>query len=257
MPRSSAQAVASAIVRDEPARGRSCRRRQRVKSLCNQAGRTVPVVQGPNHDEWLRARSVTPWLRRTILLVMLRSLDDGELLRVARRDPAAFGVFYERYEASVLVFMLRRTQAPEVAADLTAEVFAAALAGAARFRETGAPPAAWLFAIARNILADSYRSARVRDDARRKLGMPSLVVDDELAGSLDRLDAITAGRDALDLLEHLPDDQRDAIRARVLEDRDYGEIATELQCSASIVRKRVSRGLSALRNQLDPGAEHA
>jgi RNA polymerase sigma factor (sigma-70 family) len=192
-----------------------------------------------------------------IVLLMLDSFDDADLLRATRSDPAAFGVFYERHERAVLVFMLRRTQTPELAADLTAEVFAAALAGVSRFRPMGAPPAAWLFGIARNVLAASYRSARVQDDMRRKLGMPALAVSDDDADSLDELAAITAGRDALDLLEHLPDDQRDAIRARVLEDRDYREIATELECSASVVRKRVSRGLAVLRNQLDSGADNA
>ena len=50
-----------------------------------------------------------------------------------------------------------------------------------------------------------------------------------------------------ELLERLPVDQRDAIRARVLEERPYGDIARELQTSQLVIRKRVSRGLAALR----------
>jgi DNA-directed RNA polymerase specialized sigma24 family protein len=41
-------------------------------------------------------------------------------------------------------YFLRRTRVPEVAADLTAGVFAAALASAARYRPEGATAAAWL-----------------------------------------------------------------------------------------------------------------
>jgi RNA polymerase sigma-70 factor (ECF subfamily) len=179
--------------------------------------------------------------------------DDAALLRATRTDPTAFAVFYRRHEDAVLVFMLRRTRSPELAADLTAEVFATALAGAPGFRSTGAPPAAWLFGIARNLLAASFRRSRVQDDVRRKLGMPRLALTDELVDSLDELADRAAGRDALDLLAHLPAEQRQAIRSHILDERDYAEIAAELDCSASVVRKRVSRGLAVLRAQLDRG----
>jgi RNA polymerase sigma factor (sigma-70 family) len=179
--------------------------------------------------------------------------DAAALLNATRRDPAAFAVFYRRHEDAILVFMLRRTRSPELAADLTAEVFATALAGASRFRATGAPPAAWLFGIARNLLAASFRRARVQDDVRRKLRMPPLALTDELIEAIDDLSDAAAGREAMELLEHLPAEQREAIRAHVLDERDYREIAAELDCSSSVVRKRVSRGLAVLRQHLEPG----
>jgi RNA polymerase sigma-70 factor (ECF subfamily) len=49
------------------------------------------------------------------------------------------------------------------------------------------------------------------------------------------------------LLAELPDDQRDAVTAHVIEERDYGELAATLQISEAAVRQRVARGLSALR----------
>jgi RNA polymerase sigma-70 factor (ECF subfamily) len=52
------------------------------------------------------------------------------------------------------------------------------------------------------------------------------------------------------LLDSLPVEQREAVRARVLEERSYEQIATDLECSKSVVRKRVSRGLARLREQL-------
>jgi RNA polymerase sigma-70 factor (ECF subfamily) len=55
----------------------------------------------------------------------------------------------------------------------------------------------------------------------------------------------------LTLLEQLPRDQADAIRARVLDDRPYPEIAAELQTSELVIRKRVSRGLATLRGELE------
>jgi YVTN family beta-propeller protein len=105
---------------------------------------------------------------------------DDRLVVAAAVDPGAFAEFYARYERAMLAFFVRRTREPELAADLTAEVFAAALAGVARFRPGGAPPAAWLFGIAQHKLAKSRRRGVVEDRARRRLGMPLLVLEDEV-----------------------------------------------------------------------------
>ncbi len=52
------------------------------------------------------------------------------------------------------------------------------------------------------------------------------------------------------LLAGLPPDQREAVRARVLEDLDYRELAARLQVSPAAARKRVSRGLNTLRRRI-------
>ena len=52
------------------------------------------------------------------------------------------------------------------------------------------------------------------------------------------------------LFERLPAALHDAVAARVLDERSYGEFAGELRCSPAVVRKRVSRGLAKLRNEL-------
>ena len=52
------------------------------------------------------------------------------------------------------------------------------------------------------------------------------------------------------LVNELPDDERRAVLSRVVHERSYGDIASELSCSEMVVRKRVSRGLSRLRERL-------
>jgi RNA polymerase sigma factor (sigma-70 family) len=54
-----------------------------------------------------------------------------------------------------------------------------------------------------------------------------------------------------ELVRELPHDQQQAIQARVIEERGYREIAAELETSESVVRKRVSRGLAAIRKRLE------
>jgi RNA polymerase sigma-70 factor, ECF subfamily len=171
---------------------------------------------------------------------------DEELLRASRSDPAAFGAFYGRHEERILRYFLSRVGDAEVAADLAAETFAAALAGAHRFRARKGPAAAWLFGIARNTLALSRRRGRVEARARHRIGTPPLVLTEEI---VERIEAL--GGPALELVEELPADQQQAVRARVVDERDYGEIAKDLRCSEAVVRKRVSRGLASLRNRLE------
>jgi RNA polymerase sigma factor (sigma-70 family) len=172
---------------------------------------------------------------------------DEQLLATTRAEPAAFGAFYRRHEDRVLSYFLARVGDPEVAADLTAETFAAALVSAHRFRpRKKQPAAAWLFGIARNNLAMSRRQGRVEARARRRLGMAPLVLTDESIERISELD-----RTALTLAEELPGDQQDAVRARVIDERDYPDIAKDLRCSEAVVRKRVSRGLGTIRARLE------
>lgn len=176
---------------------------------------------------------------------------DEDLLLASARDPEAFAVFYRRHENAMLLFFLRRTANAELAADLTAEVFAAALGSAGRFRGGRGPAVAWLFAIANHKLASSRRRGRVEDRARRKLGMQPIVLTDQALEDVEALaDAQRMARILAELLAALPDDQHEAVRQRILDERDYVDIALDLRCSPAVVRQRVSRGLRTLRAQL-------
>ena len=96
-------------------------------------------------------------------------VSDEELLAQARRDALAFGEFYARHERAVFRYFYRRTANVELAADLSAECFAAALIGCERFRPGDAPAVAWLFGIARNVLGRSAQRRRVESRARERL----------------------------------------------------------------------------------------
>ena len=159
-------------------------------------------------------------------------------------------MFYDRYESAIVGYFVRRTGNPEVAADLAAEVFAAALAAAHRYRPGAATAAGWLFTIAHNTLIGSVRRGRVEARARRRVGIcePLSYTSDEL----ERLEALGSSEEwVAELLWRLPADQREAIRARILDERSYRDIAQELETSELVIRKRVSRGLAALRDELE------
>jgi RNA polymerase sigma-70 factor (ECF subfamily) len=173
------------------------------------------------------------------------SRNDAELLRAARQDPEAFREFYDRYAVWIRSWFLRHTGSEPASLDLTAETFAQAWHASRRFRDladgSGAP---WLFGIARHTLLRSLDRRRVEDRARRRLGMPRLELDETQLEALERIhgDDHVAG-----LLATLPPDEAVAIRARIIDEHGYPEIAAGLRCSEQVVRKRVSRGLARLR----------
>jgi RNA polymerase sigma factor (sigma-70 family) len=179
--------------------------------------------------------------------VEIERATDEELLAQARTAPRAFGEFYRRHVHAVQSYFRRRVQDVETAFDLTAETFAAALRSVPRYEPGPGPARAWLFGIARNVLSESLRRGQVQDRARRALAMQPLALDERDVETLELLEDTPA----VEAAKALPDEQRVAVLARHVEGESYADIAERLACSESVVRKRVSRGLSTLRARLE------
>lgn len=181
--------------------------------------------------------------------------DDRDLLIAARSDPEAFGRFYDRHAAALVRHFQRRGLRAELALDLMAETFAAALEGLDRYRPGPEPGAAWLYGIGHHVLAQSARRGRIADEARARLHVPRQAVTDAGIAAIENSRFTGEDDPLIAALQLLPEDQQKAIWARIVDDRDYSSIAAEMHCSEHLVRKRVSRGLKRLRSAL-PG-DHA
>jgi len=175
------------------------------------------------------------------------SADDGALLRATRHHGQAFGIFYARHERRLLSYLMRRTGSGELAADLCAEVFAAALEACRAGGPSPDVPVAWLFGIANHKLIDSRRRAQVDNRARRVLEMRAIELT---RGQISDIEQLCSAAEVISLLDGLAAEQRAAVLAHVIDEREYRDIAGDLRCSESVVRKRVSRGLQALRARL-------
>jgi RNA polymerase sigma factor (sigma-70 family) len=179
-------------------------------------------------------------------------LTDGELLRRARQgEDAAFSRLYVAYEALIAGFLMRRARDAQLAADLTAETFAAAILGADRFRDEGQSALPWLLGIAGHLLSRAQERGRAEHRALGRLGIEQLAVGE---ASLERVEALAEAEDPsnpfLQALERLPESQRDAVRAYVIDEQPYPELARQLGVTEATVRQRVSRGLARLRTTL-------
>jgi RNA polymerase sigma-70 factor (ECF subfamily) len=185
---------------------------------------------------------------------------DGHLLRAtAGGDAQAFGRFYRRHERRVLSYAIAQCANASDVADVVAETFLGALRSAGRFRDGGGAgggdggggdATAWLFGIARHVVAHQRRSyTRRRRLAERLSALPSLIPD-ELA-------AVDAAIDAARLAPQLAA----ALRAIKPKDRELFELVSAdgltpaqagavLGMNANTARVRLSRARAQLRAAL-------
>jgi RNA polymerase sigma factor (sigma-70 family) len=173
-------------------------------------------------------------------------MTDAELL--ADDGPDSFAEFYRRHARRVAGYLMRSTGDAEVAADLTAETFAAALIARSRYRPERGEPAGWLLGIASHKLNDWRRRGYAEDRARRRLRMERVELAEADVAELEQLGAEVT---VVDLVDQLPPEQSAALRARVVDGRSYAEIAGSGQVSEAAIRQRVSRALAGLRRRME------
>lgn len=180
---------------------------------------------------------------------MTLQADSVLLSRCRAGDREAFGLFYGRHRAAILGYLARRVPFPEAAADLMAETFANALEVTLdRDRPLPGAPRAWLYGIARNLLIDALRRGNVDASARRRLRIEPLALDDN---DVERITEIAAAAEALDgVVAELPEAEWELLRARVIDEEPYAELASRLRCSEAVVRKRLSRTIAHLRTAI-------
>lgn len=177
---------------------------------------------------------------------------DTELLRRLRHEPQLVGVLYDRYSHRLVAYLQRGGALDEVALDATQETFARLLVHRRRVRTADDGSVwPWLAVTGRNLVRDWQRRGAVDARARRKLRLP--VSPDESDDAAARIDAVRLQGRLRSGLARLPDDQRAAVAARVVEERGYPEIAATTGTTEEAIRRRVSRGLRALHTFLEGG----
>jgi len=139
-------------------------------------------------------------------------MNEDELPRIAH-DPAAFEAFYRRYVEDVQRFIARRVDDPHAAADLTAEVFLAAIGAAPGYESHRGVPIAWLFGIARNVTSAERRRAARERRANARIQGRRLLEPDDVARMQERIDAAARARELHAALAALPDGERAALDA--------------------------------------------
>jgi RNA polymerase sigma-70 factor (ECF subfamily) len=168
---------------------------------------------------------------------------DAVLVARAQLDRESFAPLYGRYLEEIGRFCYVRLRDEEAARDATQQVFAQALAGLTRYRESG-QFRAWLYTIARHVLANHFRERRptVALEVTGERVDPASSPEETATAALGSLALRSA-------VASLPDDQRMAIELR-LAGLTGLEIAAAMGRSHAVARKLQLRALEKLRTDL-------
>jgi RNA polymerase sigma factor (sigma-70 family) len=173
-------------------------------------------------------------------------MNPDELPRIAH-DAAILESFYTEHVEAVLRFVARRVDDPHTAADLTAEVFLAAIDSAPAYRPELGAPGAWLYGVARNVVSGEHRRAARERDATARVRGRRLLDDDDIARLQDRIDAEAPGRRLLAGMSELPDGERAVLELVAVDGLRAAEAAAVLGIRPVTARVRLHRARTTLR----------
>jgi RNA polymerase sigma-70 factor (ECF subfamily) len=180
--------------------------------------------------------------------------DDQELLRqMIKGNAEAFGALYQRYQRPIFHFAWHMSENSTIAEEITQDVFMHLISNPNRYDPSKGSVGAYLFGIARNLMR--------REMQENPLHLPiteELVASQESGGAADF--DVLAQLSQSELVERLrravlalPEQYREVLVLRDLEQMGHRETAELLQCSEGTVASRLHRARAMLKVRLSHG----
>ena len=165
--------------------------------------------------------------------------------RAQEGDANAFGELYDRYVDVVYRYVHYRVSSTALAEDLTSETFLRALRRISSYTWQGRDFGAWLVTIARNLIADHYKSGRYRME---------VATSDLVEAGADRSEEgpegeVLAGltNDALlDAVKQLNSEQQECIALRFLQGMSVAETAQIMGKNEGAIKALQYRAVKSL-----------
>ncbi len=170
--------------------------------------------------------------------------DEDLLSRIAEGDRDAFGDLYRRYARAVLGLAMRRLGDRGRAEDAVQEAFASIWRSARTYRRERGQVAPWLYAVARNAIADRGR-VRIEPPAE-----PADSASDA-PGPADRAEQSWLAWRVHRALEELPETERTVLELAYWSELSQSEIAGFLGLPLGTVKTRTRSGLRRLAEELE------
>ena len=174
---------------------------------------------------------------------------DGEeklIQRAIRGGASAFGSLYDHYQPKIYRFVLIKVGRREEAEDLTHEVFLSAWKNIEAYKNLGFPFSSWLYKIARNEIADHYRTKR--DEVRLENIDPEYFIA-PASVQIDLGEKMEMEKVRL-AIEKLKPEHQDVIIMRFVEDVSLKETAAALDKSEGAIKLLQHRAIKELKKIL-------
>lgn len=169
------------------------------------------------------------------------------MVQRAQKDSYQFLHLYERFLNRIYYYVIARVRDSQVAEDLTSEIFLIAFGKLSHY-QPNAPFSAWIFTIARNVVASHYRKKHTNcsyindfldlqehDNNRSEVYREALDVMIDLGQSITQLNAY----------------ERELLRLRFAGGLTYQEIAKVLKRSPGAIKMALHRLVRKLQHEME------
>jgi len=158
-------------------------------------------------------------------------------------DAEAFGQLYDHYVSGVFRFIYYRVGSQQLAEDLTSETFVRGLRAIQRFNWQGKDFGAWLTTIARNLVADHFKSSR----ARLEIVAETIPEGKATVASPEQeVLALISNEMLFEAVNALPNEQRDCILMRFIQGLSIAQTAAALGRSEGAIKQLQLRAVRSL-----------
>lgn len=165
------------------------------------------------------------------------------VMRAKAGDQDAFGELYDRYVTLVYRYIYYRVGLRALAEDLTSETFLRALRRVRSFTWQGKDFGAWLVTIARNLVADHFKSGRFRLEVTTGELLGPEPVEQGPEGTVL---AHLTNRTLLDAVRRLGPEQQECIVLRFLQDLTVSETAKIMDKNDGAIKALQYRAVRSL-----------
>jgi RNA polymerase sigma-70 factor (ECF subfamily) len=170
------------------------------------------------------------------------SLDEDLLTRAQQFEPEALQTLHRQLYQPVYRYIYLKIGDANASQDLTSDVFLRMLEALKGGRGWQTTPNAWIFGIARNVVADHYRRRERRPEVELdENALPA--ADPGLAQTVIAAEEQTA---LLAAMEELTDEQRDVVFLRFMEGLSIKDVAEVMGKTEGAIKALQFRSMQAL-----------
>ena len=170
--------------------------------------------------------------------------DTALMLKVQNGHLETLGLLFERYKKLLYSFFYQMTSNSALSEDMVQNVFYRIIKYRSQFKGTGSFKA-WMFAVARNVMADEFRKKGIKHYEPVEKHYESIIAEGSASTSLEAVERKTLLHQALNKLDA---DKKELVVLVKLNEMKYKEVAEMLNMNESTVKVKVFRALKELQN---------
>lgn len=171
--------------------------------------------------------------------------EEYRLVQAAQKEPRRFGVLYEKYYRQIFVFIYKRVDDEEQAADICSQVFLKAMTNLPKYKFKGVPFSAWLYRIAVNEVNQFFRKSQ----NKRSISMEKANIGD-IIEEVEESDTEENIKYMLQAMQFLSPDDVQMIELRYFEKLPFRQVAEVYNITENNAKVRMYRILGRLKKAM-------